>query len=67
VPTVFSGFEDYWRPLLGGTGPAPSLLASLSERERADVRALLLRRLETSGGQSIRLTARAWAVAGRKS
>ncbi|MBT8484640.1 MAG: methyltransferase domain-containing protein, partial [Phycisphaerae bacterium] len=24
VPTRFASFEDYWRPFLGGTGPAPS-------------------------------------------
>ena len=28
VTTVFSGFDDYWRPFLGGTGPAPSFIAS---------------------------------------
>jgi ubiquinone/menaquinone biosynthesis C-methylase UbiE len=23
LPTVFSSFDDYWQPFLGGTGPAP--------------------------------------------
>ena len=23
IPTEFASFDDYWRPLLGGTGPAP--------------------------------------------
>ena len=30
IPTEFSGFEDLWRPLLGGTGPAPSFVGSLA-------------------------------------
>src|SRR5262245_12915941 len=29
IPTAFASFDDYWRPLLGGTGPAPSYIASL--------------------------------------
>jgi hypothetical protein len=64
IPTAFASFEDYWRPLLGGTGPAPSYVASLD----ADRRALLARRLEEMmrPGQdgTIALTARAWAVCG---
>jgi SAM-dependent methyltransferase len=64
IPTVFSSFEDYWRPLLGGTGPAPSYVASLD----ADQRAALARRIEQAlprgPGEMIALTARAWAVRG---
>lgn len=64
IPTVFATFDDYWRPFLGGTGPAPSYLASLD----ADRRALLAHTLE--GGLrrgpdgTIALSARAWAVCG---
>jgi len=64
IPTEFASFDDYWRPLLGGTGPAPSYVATLD----ASGRAALARRLEqdlpraTSG--AIALTARAWAVRG---
>ena len=29
VPTPFTDFEDYWRPFLGGQGPAPSYAMSL--------------------------------------
>ena len=29
VPTVFAGFDDYWRPFLGGQGAAPAYLATL--------------------------------------
>jgi hypothetical protein len=64
IPTAFATFEDYWRPLLGGTGPAPSYVASLDAARRA----ILARRLEETlrRGQdgTIGLTARAWAVRG---
>ena len=64
IPTVFASFDDYWRPFLGGTGPAPSYVASLD----ADRRALLARTLEGSLRRgpdgSIALSARAWAVRG---
>jgi len=64
IPTVFAGFEDYWQPFLGATGPAPSYVASLD----ADRRAALARRLEETlprgPGGTIALTARAWAVRG---
>jgi len=64
IRTEFAGFADYWRPLLGGTGPAPSYVASLD----VDRCTALARRLEqalrpgTSG--TIALTARGWAVRG---
>jgi hypothetical protein len=64
IPTVFADFDDYWRPLLGGTGPAPSYVASLD----TDRRATLARRLEEALRRgldgTIALTARAWAVRG---
>ena len=64
IATTFASFDDYWRPLLGGTGPAPSYVASLD----ADRRAILAGRLEETLGRgpggTIVLTARAWAVRG---
>jgi len=64
IPTDFASLDDYWRPLLGGTGPAPSYVASLD----ADRRELLARKLEATlprgPGGAIPLTARAWAVRG---
>jgi SAM-dependent methyltransferase len=64
IRTVFASFDDYWRPLLGGTGPAPSYVASLD----ADRRAILARKLEETlqrePNGKIMLTARAWAVRG---
>jgi SAM-dependent methyltransferase len=66
VPTVFAGFDDYWRPFLGGQGPAPGFVAALPEDRRAALRELLRSRLPTQDDGSIRLTARAWAVQGVK-
>lgn len=64
IPTAFASFDDYWQPLLGGTGPAPSYVASLD----ADRRELLARRLDATlrrgPGGVIALIARAWAVRG---
>jgi SAM-dependent methyltransferase len=64
ISTEFTSFEDFWRPLLGGTGPAPSYVASLD----ADQRTALARRIEQAlprgPGEKIALTARAWAVRG---
>lgn len=64
INTNFASFDDYWRPFLGGTGPAPAYVAALD----AERRAVLARSLETSlprgPGGTITLTARAWAVRG---
>jgi SAM-dependent methyltransferase len=65
IPMAFAGFDDYWQPLLGATGPAPAYVASLEE----DRRIALARRLDASLPRgvdgTIALTARAWAVRGR--
>jgi SAM-dependent methyltransferase len=64
IPTKFANFDDLWRPFLGGTGPAPSYVASLDE----DGRTALARRLEQviprGPGGSIALTARARVIRG---
>lgn len=64
VPTVFADFDDYWRPFLGGQGPAPAYAMSLPEERRRALRDLLRSRLPTAADGSVRLTARAWAVRG---
>jgi SAM-dependent methyltransferase len=64
VPTPFAGFDDYWTPFLGGQGPAPGYVASLSEERRDALRDLLRTRLPSAPDGSIPLTARAWAVKG---
>jgi SAM-dependent methyltransferase len=65
VPTRFADFDDYWTPFLGGTGPAPAYVASLSDDRRAALREELRRRLPADDDGTIPLTARAWAVRGR--
>jgi SAM-dependent methyltransferase len=64
VPTVFADFDDYWRPFLGGQGPAPGYVASLNDERRLALRDLLRERLPTNVDGSIPLTARVWAVRG---
>jgi SAM-dependent methyltransferase len=66
VPTVFADFDDYWSPFLGGQGPAPGYAMSLPEDRRAALRESLRDRLLVAPDGSIPLTARAWAVRGRK-
>jgi SAM-dependent methyltransferase len=65
VPTVFAGFDDYWSPFLGGTGPAPAYVATLTDGERIALRESLRDRLRVHDDGSIALTARAWTVRGR--
>jgi len=67
VPTTFSSFGDYWRPFLGGTGPAPSLVSSLTEGQRSALEGELRARLPIQCSGSIELQARAWAVVGHRS
>jgi SAM-dependent methyltransferase len=64
IPTVFTDFEDYWLPFLGGQGPAPGYLKSLPEPHRDAVRERLGERLPTGADGTIALSARAWAVRG---
>lgn len=64
IPTVFAGFEDYWRPFLGGTGPAPSYVASLDADRRAHLAQTLECALRRAPDGTIHLGARAWAVRG---
>jgi hypothetical protein len=65
VPTPFCDFDDYWTPFLGGQGPAPGYVTSLTEEHRAALRARLEETLPRSAAGGIELTARAWAVRGR--
>ena len=66
VPTVFADFDDYWRPFLGGQGPAPGYVASLADERRDALRDRLGERLPTEPDGTIRLTARAWSVRGTR-
>lgn len=66
VPTVFQDFDDYWTPFLSGEGPAPGYTMTLSTQRRAQLRDSIRQRLPTSADGTIPLTARAWAVKGRR-
>ena len=61
ILTHFS-FEDYWRPFLGGQGPAPAFAMGLDEMARAQLRELIRSRIPQQRDGSICLTARAWAL-----
>ena len=65
IPTVFSRFDDYWRPFLGGQGPAPAYAMSLGEAARARLKDRIRKRLPIGPDGQIALTARAWAARGR--
>jgi hypothetical protein len=62
IPTVFRDFDDYWAPFLGGQGPAPTCVASLTESGRTELRERLRDGLSPEPDGSIALTARAWAA-----
>ncbi|MFG2287136.1 class I SAM-dependent methyltransferase [Streptomyces sp. NPDC048595] len=66
VPTVFADFADLWEPFLAGQGPAPGYVASLAPAHRDRVRDALSALVPTGPDGSLALTARAWAVRGRK-
>jgi SAM-dependent methyltransferase len=62
IPTPFASFEEYWRPFLGGQGPAPAYAVSLDETARARLRDCIRERIPVQADGSVSLTARAWAV-----
>ncbi|WP_328460871.1 class I SAM-dependent methyltransferase [Actinoplanes sp. NBC_00393] len=66
IRTIFTDFDDFWNPFLGGQGPAPSYVATLADPDRDALRELLRTRLPTSTDGSIPLTAAAWAVRGTR-
>ncbi len=64
ISTYFRDFDDYWAPFLGGQGPAPSYVMSLSEERRAALQERIRAGLPVALDGSISLVARAWAVRG---
>jgi SAM-dependent methyltransferase len=67
VDTVFSDFEDYWRPLVAGiSGPASGYVGAIGRDRRSELRALLEHRMPRRIDGSIPLSARAWAARGIK-
>lgn len=62
VPTRFQDFDDYWGPFVGGPGPAPGYLSSLSDQRQQDIASRLTATLPRDKDGSIALTAKAWAA-----
>lgn len=60
----FANFEDYWQPFLGGQGPAPAYVATLTEQQVSRLRDRLASLVEAGPGGGFSLPARAWAVRG---
>ena len=65
ITTYFRDFDDYWKPFLGGQGPAPSFVLSLNEDKNNKLRHTLKLRLPTQQDGSISMVARAWAAKGQ--
>jgi hypothetical protein len=65
APTIFSDFNDYWSPFLGGQGPAPGYVMSLSNHQRTALEKRLQALLPARSDATIPLTARAWSVRGQ--
>ncbi len=66
VPTVFAGFAELWEPFLSGQGPAPGYVAALAPAARDRLRTRLEGLLPAGPDGSVTLSARAWAVRGRR-
>jgi hypothetical protein len=66
IPTVFESFDDYWSPFLSGVAPAPGYVRSLDSAARERLRNRLDSTLPREPDGSLELTARAWAVRGRR-
>ena len=64
VATIFTNFDDYWTPFLGGQAPAPGYCMSLSEERRIALRDRIRANLPIKSDGTIHLIARAWAVRG---
>jgi len=64
IPLVFSSFDDFWLPFVGGQGPAGAYASALAEDRRAALRERLRARLAMDPAGSLTLDARAWAVKG---
>ncbi|WP_078909973.1 class I SAM-dependent methyltransferase [Streptomyces sp. NRRL S-87] len=66
APTRFAGFADLWEPFLAGQGPAPAYVAGLDPSARDRLRDALRQAVDVGPDGTVALTARAWAVQGRR-
>jgi len=62
VPTVFKDFDDFWRPLALGAGPAPGYCMALAPLARERLKEALRESLAPNADSPISLSARAWAL-----
>jgi len=62
VATRFQDFDDYWSPFVGGPGPAPGYLSSLSAQRQQDLANRLAATLPRNKDGAIALTAKAWVA-----
>lgn len=62
----FASLDEYWRPFLGGQGPAPAYAMSLAAAQREGLRQRLALLLPVGDDGRIALAARAFAVRGRR-
>lgn len=58
----FASFDEFWRPFLGGQGPAPAYAMALDDAARTRLRDRIRDRLPRRADGSLSLAARAWAV-----
>jgi len=65
IITVFKDFDDYWNPFLGGQGPAPGYLASLSGELKEELKINIKKKMPIESDGSISLLARALAIRGK--
>lgn len=65
VAAAYADFEDLWRPLATGAGPAGAHVAGLPAPAREELAAELRRRLGVDPQAPFELRARAWLVRGR--
>ena len=65
IITKFPNFDDYWKPFLGGQGPAPTYVMSLDDLKRDKLKHAILDRLPIQADGSISMVARAWAAKSR--
>jgi SAM-dependent methyltransferase len=65
IAMVFTDFDDYWQPFMGGQGPASAYLLGLPDARLDRLRDLVRAALPTDPDGTIRLSARAWIATGR--
>ncbi len=64
IAMVFDDFDGYWSPFLGGAGPAPAYVHTLSPNARSQLKVRLKLRHPPLPDGSIRIPARAFAIRG---